>query len=80
MEPHPTTTSVSQCAPDMMRGIEKTMTTSRLAAKAFAEIAQHVEREDQEHHAVVAREARARPVLGRPARELRDAQHGHPAA
>ena len=43
----------------------------------LAEIAQHVEREDQEHHAVVAREARARPVLGRPARELRDAQHGH---
>lgn len=35
MEPEPTTTSVSQCAPDMMRGIEKTMTTNRLAAKAF---------------------------------------------
>ena len=43
----------------------------------LAEVAQHVEREDQQHHAVVARKARARPVLGRPARELRDAQHGH---
>ena len=44
----------------------------------LAEIAQHVKGEDQEHHAVVAWKARARPVLGRPARELGDTQHGHP--
>ena len=43
----------------------------------LAEVAQHVEREDQQHHAVVSGKARTRPVFGRPAREFRDAQYRH---
>ena len=43
----------------------------------FAEIPQHERSEDQEHHAVVPREARARPVFRRPASESRNFQGWH---